>query len=300
VQILVWCSTRLAAVALAAALLAGGGCAAPSGGSAPATDRVHVVASFYPFAFIAERVGGDRVTVRNLTPPGAEPHDLELTPGQIDAIQKADLVLYLSGRFQAAVEKAVSSKHSFDAQSAAGPLVGSSEEPGAVDPHFWLDPPRMIKVVDAVAGRLSSADSAHASDYRSRATALEGELNDLHRAFADGLGSCARREIVTSHAAFGYMSNRYRLRQIPITGIDPEAEPTPRHMADVVALVRRYHATTVFSETLLSPKVAQTVAREAHVSTDVLDPIEGVRGPDTYMTVMRRNLRALRRALGCT
>jgi zinc transport system substrate-binding protein len=273
------------------------GCARASG----THGRVEVVASFYPLAFIAQRVGGDRVAVRNLTAPGSEPHDLELTPGQIEAVHRADLTLYLGNGFQPAVEKAVSSSpHALDALSAARPLIASAVDRAAHDPHVWLDPSRMAKIVGAISAKLASVDASGADEYRQRAVALASDIADLGRVYATGLSSCRRREIVTSHAAFGYLASRYRLRQIPIAGLDPEAEPTPRRLADVVTLVRRYHATTVFYEELVSPKIAQTVAREARVRTDVLDPIEGVKGSDTYITAMRRNLDHLRRALECS
>ena len=279
------------ASALAAVVL--GGCAQAGGG---ADARIDVVASFYPLAFAAQRIGGDRVSVRNLTPSGAEPHDLELTPGQVASIGRADLVLYLSGGFQPAVEDAVPrSRVSLDARAA----IGAQPGPDASDPHLWLDPTRMMRIGRVVAARLAALDPGGAGDYRRRAAALEDDLANLDRAFRSGLATCQRHEIVTSHAAFGYLAGRYGLRQIPISGIDPEAEPTRRRLAEIVALVRRYRVTTVFSETLLSARTARTIAREAGVRTDVLDPVEGVRGADTYVTVMNRNLQALRRALGC-
>ena len=290
---------RCAVLALAAALIVSG-CA--HGSSADATHgRLVVAAAVYPVAYAAERVGGNLVVVRNLTAPGAEPHDLELTPRQIEAIRRADLVVYLSHRFQPAVEEAVASaRRRFDALSAVGPLASSPEDARATDPHFWQDPSRMIRAADGIASALAAADGGHAASFRNRAGGLDAELNDLDRAYKAGLASCTRHEIVTSHAAFGYLAARYGLRQIPIAGLDPETEPTPRRLAEVSTLVHRYHATTVFFETLLSPKLAQTIAREAHVGTDALDPIEGVRGSDTYFTVMHRNLAALRRALDCT
>ena len=279
--------------AIGLALVIAAGCGASEG----QTDGVVVVASFYPLAFVTQRVAGPDATVRDLTPAGAEPHDLEVTPRQLDALQRADLVVFLSGGFQPAISDALpSSGRRLDATSAAGPLrrVGRS-----VDPHFWLDPSRLALLADAVAERLGSIDPDDADAYKDRSAALKRELDRLDRSLEARLQSCRRREIVTSHDAFGYLAARYRLRQIPVSGIDPEAEPTAGQLRDVVAAVRRHRATTVFSETLLSPKIAQTVARETGVRIDTLDPVEGVRGNDTYFTVMRRNLNALRRALDC-
>lgn len=279
--------------ALIAASLLASACAQDA--SSRTDGRMSVVASFYPLAFVAERVGGDRMAVRNLTPPGAEPHDLELTPGQVEAVRRARLVVFLSG-FQGAAESAVASgprAQLLDVRAAARPLLGEH------DPHVWLDPLRMSRIARAVANKLGAVDGRHAAEYRARAEAFASDLAALDSEFDDGLDTCRRREIVTSHDAFAYLADRYRLRQIAITGVDPEAEPTPRRLDEVVKAVRRYKATTVFAETLLPRKVAETVAREAGVRTDVLDPVEGVRGSDTYFTVMRRNLAALRRALEC-
>jgi zinc transport system substrate-binding protein len=133
---------------------------------------------------------------------------------------------------------------------------------------------------------------------------LVHDLQALDRDYRTGLRHCARREIVTSHAAFGYLAERYRLRQVAITGLAPESEPSPQQLANVVEIVRKTHATTVFFERLVSPRLAETVARETGAKTAVLDPIEGLT-PDEqqhgvdYLTLMRQNLVNLRAALGC-
>jgi zinc transport system substrate-binding protein len=280
---------------------------------------VGVVAAFYPLQFAAERVGGDRVSVTGLTPPGAEPHDLELTAKQRTALQDADLVVYLAG-FQPAVDEAVAQTRSNSLDVATvEPLrdapPGAEDEDAAEhggtgdkhanegkDPHVWLDPVRLAAIADRLAGRLADADAAHGDEYRSRAAALRTDLEGLDREYAAGLKTCQRHEIVTSHAAFGYLAARYGLEQIPITGLDPEGEPTPQHVAEIAALARQRGVTTIFFETLVSPKIAQTVAAEIGAKAEVLDPIEGLEpgSGDTYLTVMRANLARLRTALGCT
>jgi zinc transport system substrate-binding protein len=249
-----------------------------------------VVASFYPLAYAAQLVGGAAVSVKDLTPSGAEPHDLELKPRDLLAIQRAEVVLYLGLGFQRVVSEAVIA---FAKGRSVDLLRGLPQRPG--DPHLWLDPllyARIVRRVGAVLGRPA------------RAAAPIARLRALDAHYRRGLAHCARREIVTSHAAFGYLARRYGLRQVAISGFTPESEPTARDLARVVRLVRRTNATTIFSETLLSPRLADTVAREVGARTAVLDPIEGLtaseqaRG-DTYFTLMRRNLAALRKALGC-
>ncbi|MFZ0140303.1 MAG: metal ABC transporter substrate-binding protein [Aeromicrobium sp.] len=280
-------------------------------GSDAQSGDPRVVASFYPYAFVAEQVGGSHVEVDNLTSPGVEPHDVELKPKQVGAVQSADLVIYQRG-FQNAVDDAV------DQADLPGEDVldvakivhleeshaeESHEDDGHSDPHTWLDPQTMITVTDAVEKRLSAADPDHASAFAASAQRLERELTQLDSAFSDGLKTCRSRTIVTSHAAFHYLAERYRLTQVPIAGIDPTNEPTPAQLADISSLVKREDITTIFAEELVSPAIAETVARETGATTATLDPIEGLGdngGDETYLTLMRRNLDAIRTANGCS
>ena len=269
------------------------------GDSSSAEDtRLDVVAAFYPVAWAAEQVGGDTVSVRNLTQPGVEPHDAELSPRDVERIRSADLVLYFGSGFQPAVEDAVEGADGETVDLLTGQdLARAVEEEGELtaDPHIWLDPFRYADVVRSIAEALGRS---------SEAAGLLSKLDKLDRDFAQGLARCKRREIVTTHAAFGYLARRYRLEQIALTGLSPEAEPTPQDLEGVVRQVRESKATTIFFETLISPRLAETVARETGAETAVLDPIEGLtedaigRGED-YLSVMRANLTALRRALDC-
>jgi zinc transport system substrate-binding protein len=255
------------------------------------------VAGFYPLAFAAEQIGGNAVDVRNLTPPGAEPHDVELSPREVAAIQRADVVLYLSHGFQPSVEAAVRAAGGTKLDALAGvPLRGEAGgEGGTTDAHVWLDPPLFAGIVRRIGAALGRPR---------RADALARQVLALDAEYRRGLADCRRRSFVTSHAAFGYLAARYHLRQIAITGLDPEAEASPRKLAELAQLVRREHVGTVFFERLVSPKLAQTVAREAGATTAVLDPIEGLtadeqQAGETYLSLMRENLRQLRSALGC-
>jgi zinc transport system substrate-binding protein len=253
--------------------------------------RETVIASFYPLAFAAEQVGGEAVLVENLTPPGAEPHDLEVSPSDVGKIKAADLVLLLGHGFQPQLE---------DAAGSGPDVVALLDTPGLDlhsdgDPHAWLDPIRYMKIVErlgVVLGRPAAASR------------LVARLSKLDREFRRGLANCARRDIVTSHEAFAYLAERYGLHQIAVTGLNPEAEPTPQALQQTVDIVRASHATTVYFERLVSPRLAETVARETGTKTAVLDPIEGLtdterkQGAD-YFTLMRSNLHALEMGLGC-
>lgn len=313
--------TRAALRALPATALALAGVAAGLTGCADADadvppGKTAVVASFYPVAWLAGKVGGDDVFVRTLTEPGAEPHDLELTARQVANVVDADFAVYAKG-VQPAVDDAVRTHakgRSLDAASLVRTLPppdetddeeahdGIRHREASYDPHIWLDPNRMAAVATALGGRLAAADPAHAAGYRERARATAAALTRLDREFQDGLRTCARREIITAHAAFGYLADRYGLRQIPVAGVDPSGEPSPKRLAALTRLVSATGATTVFSETLVSPKVAESLAREAGVRTAVLDPVEGIEdgASGDYLTIMRENLRTLRPALECS
>ena len=274
-------------VSIAAVACGGGG-----GGEAAGAGMKQVVAAFYPLAFAAAEIGGAGVDVKNLTPPGAEPHDLEVSPRDVAAVRDADLVLLLGHGFQPQLE---------DAVGAGDNVVRLLDTPGLEvhsndDPHVWLDPVRYAKVVDRIGqalGKQSAADN------------LEKRLMDLDSEFRAGLADCERNEIVTSHEAFAYLAERYGLEQVAITGLSPEAEPEPGKLQDVVNLVRSRGVTTIYFETLVSPRIAETVARETGAKTAVLNPIEGLTGEqaasgEDYFSLMRMNLAALRAGLGCS
>ncbi len=277
---------KIILITLAAATVAGCGGTTkhPEGGR-------RIVAAFYPLAYAAEQVAPPGTEVDNLTPPGVEPHDLEVSPSDVQKIRSADLVLLLGHGFQPELESAAGS---------GVRVLRLLDTPGLHrhpnnDPHVWLDPVRYTLIVKQIA---SSLHRPRAAD------ALVTRLRALDRDYRNGLRNCARHDVVTSHEAFAYLSERYGLRQIAITGLSPEAEPTPKRLARVLGQVRKTGATTVFFETLVSPRLADTVARETGVKTAVLNPIEGLtpreaeRGAD-YFSLMRSNLDALRGALGC-
>lgn len=301
---------RNAVLVLAIVLLPLAACSQPSGGSR-SNGTIAVVANFYPVYEAVQRVGGDRVQATNLTPAGAEPHDLELTPKQVDQILDADVLLYMGGGFQPAVEETVQDRSNgvtVDLLAALSAHLrkaeGEESLPGGTDPHVWLDPMLTASVAGEVGAALARADPAGAPEYQRNAAAYRSEIERLHQEFSEGLRDCDRRVIVTAHAAFGYLAARYGLMQESIAGVSPEAEPDPRRLAELADLVKRQGVTTIFTEELVSPRVAETLAREAGVRTAVLNPLEGLtpeeltQGED-YASVMRQNLSTLRVALGC-
>ena len=310
-------------LATSLALLLTGGCAAEtSGGTKPL-----VLTSIYPLQFVAEHVAGADADVTNLTSPGAEPHDLELTGKQVAELSDAGLVVYIDG-LQPAIDKAIAQAspqqvidlmdhvRALDAAEAEGEAEaehadaheeGHAEEAGhghgSADPHLWLDPANLVDGANEIASALSKLDPEHASSYKQRAIKLTANLTALDNEFMTGLKTCERRTLVTAHAAFGYLARAYDLEQIPIAGLDPSQEPSTSDIARIASEVEHEKVTTIFTERLVSPAVAQTVARETGASTAVLDPLEGLAdetSEDDYFSLMRANLAAIRKANGCT
>ena len=293
-------ATARAGIALAALALTACGSSTTEAGSA---GKVEVVASFYPLQFAVQQIGGDHVAVTSLTKPGVEPHDVELTPRDVAAVSKAALVVYERG-LQGAVDQVVESQggdRGLDiAPSASLDLATAA---GARDPHFWLDPQRYAGVATVISQRLSSVDPDHKADYQKNTKAFEDRLAALSAEFTTALATCERRDIVTSHAAFGYLAKRFGMTQVAINGLSPDQEPKATDIARVSTYARAHGVTTIYAETLVSPAIANAVATEAGATLATLDPIEGLtdqsRGKD-YFQVMRSNLKTLQAGQGCT
>jgi zinc transport system substrate-binding protein len=290
----------LAAVALVAALTA----------CRPLTSGQHtVVTSFYPLYFIADEVAGRYNDVVDLTPPGVEPHEYELTVRQVAQIEEARVGFYEQG-MAPSVDQAMtndSPQHVLDVASVVhlmAPAPGYGEETADnLDPHFWQDPALMIEATRAFATTMDKADPRHAAYYQARAASLVARLHALDRAYARTLATCRIRTIVVSHDAFEYMARRYHLDVAPIAGVEPDAEPSLARMQDLSNLIKDRGVRTVFFETLASPDLARSLAGDLGIQTAVLDPIEGLTSSDahaTYLSLMRQNLAAIAKANECS
>ena len=330
----------LAAACAAATALALSACTstASSGDSSSKDGSLTVMASFYPLKYLAEKVGGEHVSVTSLTPDGAEPHDLELSPKMVDSLSSADAVIYLAG-FQSAVDEAIEQqapKTVIDVSSAAELVEAGSDanhpaeeeateetqsgETDAhdhdheghdhaghdhhhdmnADPHFWLDPVRMAKAATLVGDKLAEADSAHADTYKANAKALAEELTTLGDTLVTKTSKCQVKTFVTAHTAFGYLADRTGLTQVGISGLDPESSPSPARLAEIGQIAKEQGVTTIFTEALIDPKVAQTLADDLGITTAVLDPIESqTDASKDYAATMNSNIDALTKALDC-
>jgi zinc transport system substrate-binding protein len=281
------------------------------GNPTTAPNRISVIASAYPLQFLVERIIGDSGTVTDLTPPGTEPHDLELNAKQIADMASVDAVVYLSG-FQAAVDDAIKTaapKLAIDASAGLDRLPALAAQGGAAgqaqgtyDPHVWLSPANMITMAQTIRTQLSTAKPELASTFAANTTRLVADLNGLDHSYQTGLAKCTIPQFVTSHAAFAYLAKRYGLVQIPIAGLDPTQEPTAARIAEVQQLATQYHVTTIFFETLVSDTVAKSIAGDLGLKSAVLDPIEGITSASAgtnYLEVMQSNLSALQEANQC-
>lgn len=330
----------LAAACAAATALTLSACMSPStsGGSSSKDGKLTVMASFYPLQYLAEKIGGEHVSVSSLTPDGAEPHELELSPKMVDSLSSADAVIYLAG-FQSAVDEAIEQqapKTVIDVSPAAELIEAGTdanhpsedEEDTAdeaqsgqteahdheghdheghdhhhdmsTDPHFWLDPTRMAHAATLVGDKLAEADSAHADVYKANAKALAEELNTLSDTLVTKTSNCKVKTFVTAHTAFGYLADRTGLTQVGISGLDPESSPSPARLADIAQTAKEQGVTTIFTEALIDPKVAQTLADDLGITTAVLDPIESqTDASKDYAATMNSNIDALTKALDC-
>ncbi|MEU2781900.1 MULTISPECIES: metal ABC transporter substrate-binding protein [Streptomyces] len=319
-----------AALAAVAVLGIGSLSACSTDSAAAGGGRFDVVASFYPMQFLAERIGGDHVHVTALTEPGQEPHELELSLHQRAELEESDAALFLSG-LQPSVDEAIEQSglktkidaadltkledhgdvehdhghgggHSGEEHSAEEHSEEHSEQDSHhLDPHVWLDPVKYAEIAEGVGTAFAKADPEHAADYRENTDALVDRLRALDTELRDGLKNTKTKVFFTNHASFGYFAERYGLTQEAISGVDPESEPSPARIKELRDEARADGVTTVFYETLVSGKTAKTLARDAGLRTDVLDPLEGITGKsrgDDYFAVMEANLTALKKALG--
>lgn len=288
-------------------------------------NKLQVTASFYPMAYFAEEIGGEKATVKNITPSGAEPHDFEPTAQDITAIQNSKILVLNGIGFEpwyARIENDVKQNNVQIVTASEGVSALAGEDPHseeehteehaaeeehaneAQDPHVWLSPVLAQKQVDNILKGYIAADPANEAYYRSNADALKKRLSDLNAKYRSGLQACTSKDIVTSHTAFAYLAQEYGLHQVAISGLSSSEDPSTQKLAEVAEFARENNVQYIFFESLVSPRLSETIAQEVGAKTLVLDPLEGI--PDderaqgkNYFTVMEANLENLQTALGC-
>lgn len=272
--------------------------------------RLRVVASVYPLYYFADAIGGNRAEVVTFTPSGVEPHDYEPTPRDIARLEASDLLILNGAGLEPWADnltdilrndiEVVRVGDDFATLQSALQDAPQNEEQDHVDeerdPHVWLDPLLAKQEAALILDAFIKVDSAGRDHYEKNAAGLNAEFDALDLAFREDLADCERRKIITSHAAFGYLAMAYGLEQVPIAGLSPDEEPSLQDLARVAELARRENVRYIFFEELVSPKLAETIAREVGAETLVLDPIES--GTD-YFSQMYANLENLKIALEC-
>jgi len=278
------------------------------------TEKMQVVASFYPLYFFSSQIGGDKAEVLNITPSGAEPHDYEPTPKDLAAIQNSNLLILNGAGLEPWAEnvlKGIPTEKVVIAGDRLATLKGEKNEhkdesphEDVRDPHVWLSPLHASQMVDTITIGFVKADPENNGDYQNNANILKAKLAELDTDYKSGLASCTQKNIITSHAAFGYIAKAYNFNQVAIAGLSPEAEPSPKEIATVAEFAKKNTVKYIFFESLVSPKLSQTIANEVGAKTLVLNPIEGLTPEEiadgkTYLTEMKNNLTNLRIALEC-
>jgi zinc transport system substrate-binding protein len=276
----------------------------------PQANQLTVVASFYPLYEFARQAGGDRVQVSSLVPTGVEPHEWEPLPREVVRVSQADLFVYNGAGLEPwsdRIVKDLKGDRPVVLVATAGIALRRAEdgdEDGPLDPHVWLDPVRAQQQVQAISAALQRLDPDHAQTYATNADAYLGQLGQLDQEYLEGLRDCESRTLVTTHASFGYLASRYGLTPVAISGLNPEAEPSPGRLAELARDLKAQGVTAVYTETLVSPAVAEALAREIDAQVLDLNPIEGLtpaeaaQGKD-YLSLMRENLASLRKGLRC-
>lgn len=281
-----------------------------------ASEKMKVNASIYVLSYFASLIGGDNVDVKTITPSGVEPHEYDPTAKDIAAIEDSSILL-LNGVLENWGDKVTSNLQQTDVlvvRTGDGMFSmdaghthddGHTTEEHAQDPHIWLDPQLAKKQAQKITNAFVQKDPANAEYYKKNNAELGKKFDALHTAFATGLSSCKSRDIITSHAAFGYLAKAYDLHQESIAGLSTEIEPSAKQLAAVAQFAKENDTKYIFFEKLVSPKLSETIAREVGAKTLVLDPIEGIPQDDimqgkNYFTVMEENLTNLQTALECT
>ena len=273
------------------------------------TGKLSVTTSFYPLYFFASQIGGDKANVLNITPAGGEPHDYEPTPQDIINITNSKLLVLNGGGLESwgpKITQIVDPKKTLVITAGEGLTTQQVTEDNQtiIDPHVWLSPPLAQKMVDKITEGFVQVDSTNADYYTQNSNSLKTELSALDKEYQEGLSSCSNKNIITSHAAFGYLATDYNLNQVPITGLSPDAEPSLKQLGEITSFAKKNNVKFIFFESLVSPKLSEVVANEIGAKTMVLDPIEGLT-PDAinsgkdYFSVMRQNLANLKIALDC-
>lgn len=271
--------------------------------------KIKIAVTIYPLEYLVSSIGGERVSVETIVPAGVEPHDFEPTARDLSKIIDSDILVMVGGGFDSWInglvpdmqKKGIDIIDVTDILSASGLIL---EKDGQIDPHFWLSPSNMRQIAQKIDSALTTRDPAGRDQYVIGLNSLQNDLILLDQAYRSGLSDCKHRQFIASHAAFSYLAKDYSLEQWPIAGLEPEAEPTSRQLAELAELAKGQEINYIFFEKMVSPKLAETLANEVGAATLVLNPLESLSARDqsvgnNYYSEMINNLSNLRLALEC-
>ncbi|MDI6852039.1 MAG: metal ABC transporter substrate-binding protein [Deltaproteobacteria bacterium] len=293
-----------------------------------AADKIPVVASIVPLGDFCTKIGGERVEVTVLIPPGASPHIFEPTPQAVSQAFNAKVFVYVGAGLDPWAAKVIAAKEAKSQQvveAVAGLRLeadthihhhGGTEEAAAAgdhaaegsknhdhsqlkgNPHVWLDPVWAQDICRRIAGTLTRADPAHRQVYEDNLDRYLRQLADLHQEIARRTAAWRLKEYVSFHPSFVYFAKRYGLREAGVIEAAPGREPTPGHIRKIVKAIQKFGVRVVFAEPQLNPRMAEIIAREAGAKVLLLDPLGG-RPPygNDYIAMMRYNLEAMEQAM---
>jgi len=275
--------------------------------------KLSVVTTLFPLYDFAKAVGGAYADVTLILPPGVEPHSFEPTPSDIVRINQADVFVYTGKAMEPWAEDMrsgfPSSVETVDASqgiSLIEAVFHDDDEPvGSMDPHIWLDFDNAAVMVSTIEKAFENRDPAHAEAYRANAADYRAKLSALDGEYRQSFSACSTHQIVYGgHYAFGYLAKRYGLEYAAAQGIAPDAEPSAKDIADLVAQVKQDSIKYVFYEELTSPKIAETLSSETGAQLLELNAAHNIAQDDyiqgvTFLGIMEKNLVNLKVGLGC-
>lgn len=265
-------------------------------------EKLIVYTSFYPLYFLADEIGRDNIDLKIIIPNGMEPHDYEPSMKQLKDIKDADIFIYNGAGLEGWADKLLNTIIDEAKVINASEEVELNKIDGVEDPHIWLDPHNMDKIGKRIAETFIALDREDKEEYKDNYQKLSDKLIKLDKDYSMVLKDKKKDKILVSHEAFGYMAERYNFEQVPVAGISPEQEPSPKTIANIIDLARKNDFKYIFLETLASPKTVNVIAEEAGLEILTLNPIEGLheeeqKNGEDYISIMEKNLDNLKKAL---
>lgn len=267
-------------------------------------EKIKVYASIYPIYDFAKNIGKDKIDLNLIVPNGQEPHDFEPDNKDIKALENADVFIYNGAGLESWSDKVLKSLNNKDLVSviASDGVEILHESDDEIDPHVWLDPKNAIIEAENIKDAFIKADSKNEEFYTNNFNEYRDKLEKLNEDFSEKLSNIKDNKIVVSHMAYGYLTKSYNLEQIGIEGVNAESEPDAKTMAKIVEIVRENNIKVIFTEDIVDPKIADTIANEARIKTEFLNPLESltedeIENDDDYISIMTSNLNKIYEAL---